>query len=146
MKDITDPASSTAGFRLYKEFFRALGNATRFRIVQLLREGPCNVGQIAESLGLEQSRVSHSLACLLNCGFVVWNWEGKNKLYRLNPELTPILGGIDRHLTRFASQLDSCQVLGQELPPVVVVAGGIKTETRSRSRRRDAGARARSKR
>src|SRR2546427_574383 len=74
MKPLTCPGTSTLEFRLYKEFFRALGNATRFRIVQLLREGPCHVGEIAECLKLEQSRVSHSLACLLNCGFVVWNW------------------------------------------------------------------------
>ncbi len=75
------------GFRLYKEFFRAMGNPPRFRIVQVLREGPRSVGQIAQSLGYEQSRVSHSLACLLHCGFLIWTWQGKNKIYRLRPEL-----------------------------------------------------------
>ncbi len=112
-------------FRLYKEFFRALGNPTRFRIVQLLRAGPHSVGQIAQSLGYEQSRVSHSLACLLHCGFLMWKWEGKNKIYRLDPELAPILTAMDRHLARYATQLDTCQVLGQEgreVPPVVLVA------------------------
>lgn len=114
-------------FRLYKEFFRALGNPTRFRIVELLRDGPRSVGQVSESLRYEQSRVSHGLACLLNCGFVLWNWEGKNKIYRLHPELARILTAMDRHLARYAPQLDTCQVLGQEgrpTPSVVLVAAG----------------------
>ena len=117
-------------FRLYKEFFRALGNPTRFRIVQLLREAPHNVGQIAQSLGYEQSRVSHNLACLLNCGFVVWNWEGKNRIYRLHPELASILAAVDRHLAGYAPQLDTCQVLVQERreTPAVVLVGAGRTE------------------
>lgn len=100
--------------RLYREFFRALANPTRFAIVQLLRTEPHNVGQIGEKLGLEQSRVSHNLACLLNCGFVEWEWSGKNKLYRLNPDLRPILTGIEKHLHRYAPALDTCGVLKGE--------------------------------
>ncbi len=69
--------------RLYREFFRALSNQTRFSIVQLLRERPHYVNEMAERLGIEQSRISHNLACLLNCGFVEWDWNGKNKVYRL---------------------------------------------------------------
>ena len=112
-------------YRIYKEFFRALGNPTRFRIVQLLRNRPHHVGEIGEHLGYEQSRVSHNLACLLHCGFVEWSWEGKNKVYRLHPEMVPILAALDRHLARYAPQLDSCQVLdkeNREVTPVVVLA------------------------
>lgn len=100
--------------RLYREFFRALANPTRFAIVQLLRAQPHNVGQIGEKLGLEQSRVSHNLACLLNCGFVEWEWSGKNKVYRLNPDLGPILTGIEKHLHRYAPALKTCGVLNAE--------------------------------
>ncbi len=100
--------------RLYREFFRALANPTRFAIVQLLRAQPHNVGQIGEKLGLEQSRVSHNLACLLNCGFVEWEWSGKNKVYRLNPDLGPILTGIEKHLHRYAPALETCGVLNAE--------------------------------
>ena len=109
-------------FRLYREFFRALANQTRFSTVQLLREKPHCVREIVEELGVEQSRVSHNLACLLNCGFVEWQWQGKNKVYRLNSDLLPILRGIDKHLARFAPALDSCRVLGSESKPVVLVA------------------------
>lgn len=114
-------------YRLYREFFRALGNQTRFLIVQLLREKPHYVGEIVEELEIEQSRVSHNLACLLNCGFVEWEWQGKNKVYRLNPDLLPILSGIEKHLGRFAPALDSCQVLNSESQPVVLLAAQNKS-------------------
>ncbi len=108
-------------FRLYREFFRALGNQTRFAIVQLLRDRPHYVNEIVERLNVEQSRVSHNLACLLNCGFVEWEWQGKNKVYRLNSDLLPILNGIEKHLARYAPALDSCQVLEREAKPVVLI-------------------------
>src|SRR5260370_42186036 len=107
--------------KLYREFFRALGNSTRFAIVQLLREKPHYVGEIVEELGIEQSSVSHNLACLLNCGFVQWEWQGRNKVYRLNSDLLPILTGIEKHLSRFAPALDCCEVLENESKPVLVV-------------------------
>ncbi len=114
--------------RLYREFFRALANPTRFAIVQLLRTEPHNVGQIGEKLGLEQSRVSHNLACLLNCGFVEWEWQGKNRVYRLNQDLGPILTGIEKHLHRYAPALDTCGVLNEE-------SGLVRLERQTASRR-----------
>lgn len=122
-------------FRLYREFFRALGNQSRFAIVQLLRERPHYVGEIVDELKMEQSRVSHNLGCLLNCGFVQWEWQGKNKVYRLHPDLIPILSAIDRHIAKYAPALDSCQVLECESQPVVVLAKPAPA-ARSKSRRR----------
>src|SRR5215469_9445957 len=109
-------------FRLYHEYFRALSNQTRFSIVQLLREKPHYVNEMVEKLGIEQSRVSHNLACLLNCGFVEWEWNGKNKVYRLNPDLNPVLTGIEKHLVKYAPALDTCKTLASESKPVVFVA------------------------
>ncbi len=106
-------------FRLYREFFRALGNQTRFAIVQLLRDRPHYVGEMVDELKMEQSRVSHNLGCLLNCGFVQWEWRGKNKVYRLRPEVMPILAAIDRHIARYAPALYSCRVLHCESKPIV---------------------------
>ncbi len=121
-------------FLLYREFFRALANPARFSIVQLLRAQPHNVSQIVEKLALGQSHVSHNLACLLNCGFVQWEWNGKNKLYQINPELLPVLSGIDKHLSRYAPSLDSCQVLGDESTPAVVTVKSSRVSTPRRRR------------
>ena len=125
--------ASTA--RLYREFFRALSNQTRFSIVQLLRSKPHYVNEMADKLGIEQSRISHNLACLLNCGFVEWEWNGKTKVYRLNPDLQPVLAGIEKHLAKYAPALDSCQTLEKESQPVVVVAKVSAAESRRRELR-----------
>ena len=126
--------------QLYREFFRALANQTRFSIVQLLRDRPHHVGEMADKLGYEQSRVSHNLACLSNCGFVLWEWSGKNKVYRMNPDLVPILTGIDKHLNRYAPALESCAVLDAESKPVVVIARNTQPTRRISRARRTLGA------
>ena len=128
------------GYKLYREFFRALANQTRFAIIQLLQGGPHHVGQIGEKLGFEQSRVSHNLGCLLNCGFVLSEWRGKNKVYRLNPDLLPILAGIENHLARYAPALASCGVLDAESKPVVILSRTSHPGKVVRSRRRTLGA------
>jgi DNA-binding transcriptional ArsR family regulator len=120
--------------RLYREFFKALSNETRFAIVHLLRSGPHHVSEIVDKLGVEQSRVSHNLACLLNCGFVLWEWQGKNKVYRLNPDLLPVLAGIEKHLARYAPALESCGVLEAESKPVVIISKATQKSSRSRRR------------
>jgi DNA-binding transcriptional ArsR family regulator len=109
-------------YKHYREFFRALGNKTRFEIVQLLRSRPHFVNEIVSKLSVEQSRVSHNLACLLNCGFVEWDWHGKKKVYRLNAELLPVLSGIEKHIAKYAPALDCCQTLHDESQAVVVMA------------------------
>jgi DNA-binding transcriptional ArsR family regulator len=114
---------------LYREFFRALSNQARFSIVQLLRNRPHYVGELVEELGMEQSRVSHNLACLLNCGFVQSEWQGKNKVYRLHPGLAPILTAIDKHIAKYAPALDTCCVLQGESKPVVLVARATTNDT-----------------
>jgi DNA-binding transcriptional ArsR family regulator len=126
----------TGAFKLYREFFRALANHTRFSIVQLLRTGPHHVGQIAEQLGYEQSRISHNLACLLNCGFVLSEWQGKNKVYQLNPDMSSILRGIEKHLARYAPALDSCRVLRDEAQPILIVRRTTHPSRDSRVRKR----------
>jgi DNA-binding transcriptional ArsR family regulator len=124
-------------FDLYREFFRALSNQTRFSIVQLLRERPHYVNELVEKLSIEQSRVSHNLACLLNCGFVEWEWNGKNKVYRLNPDLNPVLTGIEKHLVKYAPALDTCKTLASESKPVVFMARSSELrQSRQRQRRR----------
>lgn len=128
MQDVSYHLEVILESRLYREFFRALSNQTRFSIVQLLRNRPYYVNEMVEELEIEQSRISHNLPCLLTCGFVEWEWNGKNKVYRLNSDLRPILNGIEKHLLRYAPALDNCQTLHNELKPVVLIAGRNKVE------------------
>lgn len=56
---------------LVAKYFRGLGDPTRLRILELLREeGELSVGELVERLGLAQPKVSNHLACLRWCGFV----------------------------------------------------------------------------
>src|SRR5216684_2331305 len=48
--------------RLYREFFRALSNQTRFSIVQLLRDRPHYVNEMVEKLGIEKHLVKYAPA------------------------------------------------------------------------------------
>ncbi len=96
----------------YRLFFKALSNKTRFEIVNLLIKGPRNVTEISRRLGFEQSRVSHNLKCLENCGFVSAKWDGKRRVYSLDGEhILPILKGIDWHIDKYNERLKCCGVL-----------------------------------
>jgi DNA-binding transcriptional ArsR family regulator len=56
---------------LVAKYFRGLGDATRLRILELLRdEGELSVGELVSRLGLAQPKVSNHLACLRWCGFI----------------------------------------------------------------------------
>src|SRR5207245_4457556 len=54
---------------LVAKYFRGLGDPTRVRILELLRdEGELSVGELVERLGQPQPKVSNHLACLRWCG------------------------------------------------------------------------------
>ena len=96
----------------YKLFFKAFSNKTRFKIIQLLRKKPKSVTEICNELDFEQSRVSHNLKCLKNCGFVNAQRNGKNKIYELdNKHIVPMLKEIDKHLEEYNKRLKSCGIL-----------------------------------
>jgi|GEM_PF-6792235 len=82
----------------YREFFSTLANTSRLAIVQLLRRRGATVTQIAETLGYEQSRVSHSLARLQRAGIVVCRWEDKRKMFHLVEGVSPLLRDIEVYL------------------------------------------------
>lgn len=67
-------------------FFQTLANPTRLAILELLREGPKNVSEIAEALNQEQSMISHNLKPLERCRFVFSERMKKQHVYSLNKE------------------------------------------------------------
>jgi DNA-binding transcriptional ArsR family regulator len=68
---------------LTAKFFRAFGDPSRVRIMQLLLEKDRNVSELVELLGSPQGRVSSHLACLRWCGFMETYRFGKNVYYRI---------------------------------------------------------------
>jgi DNA-binding transcriptional ArsR family regulator len=66
------------------KYFRGLGDPTRLRILELLREeGELAVGELVERLALAQPKVSNHLACLRWCGYVDSRREQRAVHYRI---------------------------------------------------------------
>ena len=102
-------------FQSWKLFADVLSNRTRFDIVMLLRKKKeMNVSEICHKLGYEQSRVSHNLKCLLNCGFVEVEQRGKNRVYRISKEIEKILNDLEKYIAEYEKKLISCGVLKNE--------------------------------
>lgn len=64
----------------------ALAEPNRLNIVELLRDGPCSVGEIAEQLGLRQPQVSKHLRVLSDAGVVEAHPVAQQRIYELRPQ------------------------------------------------------------
>jgi len=86
----TDPASLTAAepFELGEllDFFKALADPSRLRIVGLLARTPQTVEQLAAALGLSKGTTSHHLRRLAEAGLVEARAEGYYRTYSLRDE------------------------------------------------------------
>jgi predicted transcriptional regulator len=65
------------------EFFKALSEPNRLKIVGLLAQQPLTVGQLAEMLKLRPSTVSNHLSYLAHAGLVTARAESYYNIYRL---------------------------------------------------------------
>jgi DNA-binding transcriptional ArsR family regulator len=70
----------------YASWFRALADATRIQILELLaREArPLSVGEVVAAVGLAQSTVSQHLRVLAQVRFVLVEPDGTSRRYRVN--------------------------------------------------------------
>ena len=71
-------------FEAILQFFKALGDETRLRIVALLGEGPHSVGELAAALELSEPTISHHLAKLREAGLLNLRAVGTSRIYRLD--------------------------------------------------------------
>jgi DNA-binding transcriptional ArsR family regulator len=84
---------------LVAKYFRGLGDPTRVRILELLREhGELSVGDLVARLGQSQPKVSNHLACLRWCGFVQTRRVHPSVFYRVADERVEQLLELGRSL------------------------------------------------
>jgi DNA-binding transcriptional ArsR family regulator len=69
-----------------KTTLNALAEPNRLHIVELLRDGPLTVGEIADRLGLNQPQTSKHLRVLSNAGLVEVNAIANRRIYKLRAE------------------------------------------------------------
>lgn len=89
-----------AGAKTFKldEFFAALADRTRLRLINLMRDGEVCVCFFAETLGTNNPKVSRHLAYLKRAGLVTGRRDGKWIHYSLtvpsDPQATAILDSV----------------------------------------------------
>lgn len=72
--------------RMDANTFAALSEPNRVQIVELLRERPFSVGDVAEALTLRQPQVSKHLGVLRRAGFVTVEPMARRRIYHLQAE------------------------------------------------------------
>lgn len=66
--------------------FDTLANASRRRILELLRTRDRAVGELVDALGMSQPAVSRHLRVLREAGLVDPTVDGQRRVYRLRPD------------------------------------------------------------
>ncbi len=93
----------------------ALGDATRRRVLQLVREsGPAPVGSIAEAMPVSRPAVSQHLKVLEGAGLVTCTKRGTRHLYAVQPDGLAVLrlwldGFWDDALIRFKAAAEGSE-------------------------------------
>ena len=72
---------------------KALADETRLGVVRRLLRNPCHVGELQDSLGIEQSLLSHHLRHLRESGIVSSRRDGKAVLYAIAPSVENLRHG-----------------------------------------------------
>lgn len=88
------------------EIFKALGDETRLRLVNLFLQTDQDlcVCEMADALKLPQYQVSKHLSILKSAGLVLASREGTWVYYRLDTEESPLLRDLFKVLSRHLSQ------------------------------------------
>jgi len=72
-------------------FFKALGDASRLKLIGLVAQREHNVRELAERVGLTEPTVSHHLSLLKKVGLVRQRGDGTTHWYVLDPDVLPRL-------------------------------------------------------
>ncbi len=88
-------------------YFQTLSEPTRLQILNFLRSGERNVGELAQSCGCTSANVSRHLAMLTQRGLVIRESRGTSVYYRIADESVYglcdlVCGNIARQLERTA--------------------------------------------
>jgi DNA-binding transcriptional ArsR family regulator len=86
-------------------YFNALSEPTRLKILNLLRQGEHNVGELARKCGYTSANVSRHLALLESHGFVARETRGTSAYFRIADDSLHIL--CDFVCEKIAGHLES---------------------------------------
>ena len=94
-------------------YFQALSEPTRLQILNLLRQGERNVGEIAQACGFTSANISRHLSVLMQQGLVARESRGSAVYYSPADDSVYALcdlvcGSIGRQMERAAAQRSTC--------------------------------------
>jgi Predicted transcriptional regulators len=113
---------------LQAEVLRTLANPRRLEILHRLADGPCEVGRLADGLGISQPNVSQHLAVLRTSGLVDADRDGREVRYRLtDPEVMVACGIMRGVLERRLRRLADLSSTGAVVAPIPPTLPGIHT-------------------
>ena len=96
------------------EAMQALATPSRVRILGRLRDGACSVNELARSVAMEPSAVSHQLRVLRHLGLVVGERKGQQVVYALyDSHVADLLDQAVFHVEHV--RLGYSQTIGQAL-------------------------------
>jgi DNA-binding transcriptional ArsR family regulator len=101
---------STQNLQTLLDFFKALSNESRLKLLGVLAQRECSVEELAALLDLKPPTVSHHLAKLKALNLVSLIPQGNTHLYRLNLEQL-------QHLSRDLLTPEQMQTLAQDVQP-----------------------------
>jgi len=92
LKQLASKATDDKKMRVTSRFFKALGDETRLKILELLQIREMCVCEIMVALDLTQPATSHHLGILENANLIRRRREGRWVFYRIaDPKLIPFL-------------------------------------------------------
>lgn len=94
-------------YALQADVLKTLASPRRLEIIHRLAEGPCEVGKLAEELGMSQPNVSQHLAVMRSAGIVSAERDGREVRYALcDPDVVVacnvMRGVLQRRLARLS--------------------------------------------
>ncbi|MBD2022043.1 metalloregulator ArsR/SmtB family transcription factor [Leptolyngbya sp. FACHB-36] len=102
---------SPPDFQQLLQFFKALANESRLKLVGLLAQRECSVEELATLLNLKEPTVSHHLAKLKELELVQMRSDGNTHLYQLRTDTLQALSkemfASPNQLTALANDVDA---------------------------------------
>ena len=111
------------GVELRAKLFRGLGDVSRLRVLEALRDGPLSAGEVVARTGLGQPNTSMHLACLAACGLVTWERAGRFVHYTIADK-------------RAVKLLDQAEELLLQVAPLIAACPRYRQAGRARPARR----------
>jgi DNA-binding transcriptional ArsR family regulator len=96
---------------------RVIGDPTRIRILDLLREQELSVGEITERLGTSQQNASKHLGILLQAGILTRHKRGNSSIYSIADRgvyelCEQVCGGLQLQLAELTALVDGGRAHG----------------------------------